>query len=515
MNSWMAAAQYLPVSAEFLREIAGIVGEEHLSQDPVQLVSYSRDVWPRETIEMQAGKLPCPPQLVVWPGSVQEVQKLVLLASKKNFPIIPLGAASGVCGGTVALSGGITIDLKRMDRILNLDKKSMLAEVEVGAIGEILERKLNREGFTFGHFPSSMYCSALGGWIATRSAGQLSSKYGKIEDMVVSLEVVLPDGQILKTRTVPRSATGPSLNQIFIGSEGTLGIITSAALRLWEYPKAREFQGFMFPDLRQGLEAIRLMMQAELKPAVIRLYDPVDTYFSSKGTLEEKPKPKKPGLSSRRGLIHFARQVLPYLYHPALPNRLLQSRAKSSKMILVFEGEPEIAALEHKLANAICLKAGGVDLGEWPARNWWKHRYRVSYTMSQAFDLGFFVDTIEVATVWDNVENLYHSMQAAISRHALVMAHFSHAYPQGCSIYFSIAAAAKTLEERLRLYDAMWKDALDACMKSGAALSHHHGIGILKAKWMEMEQGGASPLLKAIKRAIDPQNIMNPGKLGL
>jgi len=506
---------YRPVGCEVWEDLAGIVGEGNLSRDAVQLASYSRDVWPRKTIEMQSGRLPSPPRVVVWPKTVEEVQKVVAFAASKNIPVIPLGAASGVCGGTIALQGGITIDLKKMDRIRSIDKVSLLAEIEAGAIGEILERELNRQGYTLGHFPSSIYCSSFGGWVATRSAGQLSSRYGKIEDMVSSVEVVLPDGRLLRTRTVPRSSTGPSLNHIFIGSEGTLGIITAATVRLWEYPRAREFQGFMFPDLRQGLESIRLMLQSELKPAVIRLYDPVDTYFSSKGALEEKSKPKSAGFSSNRPLIHFARKALPLIFTPSIPNRFLQSRAKASKMILVFEGEPEIVALEHAQAKEICLKSGGTDLGEWPARNWWKHRYRVSYAMSKVFDLGFFVDTIEVATVWDNLENLYYSMRTAISRHALVMAHFSHAYPQGCSIYWSIASSGRTLEDRLKTYDAVWNDALDACMKCGGSLSHHHGIGMLKSKWLEAEQGGASPLLKAIKRAIDPQGIMNPGKLGL
>ena len=491
------------------------MGEGNFSRDRVQLASYSRDLWPRQTMEMQAGRLPGAPQLVVWPGSVSEVQKLVKLASAKKIPLIPVGAASGVCGGTIAVNAGIALDMKRMNRIRNLDRKSLLAEIEAGAIGEVLERELNQEGFTLGHFPSSIYCSSFGGWIATRSAGQLSSRYGKIEDMVSAIEVVLPDGELLRTRAVPRSATGPSLNHIFIGSEGTLGIITAATVRLWEYPRAREFQGFKFPDLHQGLESIRLMMQSELRPAVIRLYDPVDTYFSSSGTLEEKSKPPSPGLSSRRALIHAARKILPRIFSPGLPNRFLQSRAKASKLVLVFEGEPDIVALEHQLARDICLKCGGIDLGEWPARNWWKHRYRVSYAMSKVFDLGFFVGTIEVATVWDNLENLYYVMQKAISRHGLVMAHFSHAYPQGCSIYFSIAASAKTLEERLKTYDALWKDALEACLKAGGALSHHHGIGLLKAKWLELEQGGAGPMHKALKRAIDPQGIMNPGKLGI
>ena len=507
--------EYKSVACDVFGEAEKIVGENNLSKDPAQLASYARDIWTAKTIEMQAGKIPPPPCLVVWPESVAQVQELVRFAARKNLAIIPVGAASGVCGGTLALNSGISIDLKKMNRIRSIDDQSMLVEIEAGAVGEVLERELNRKGYTLGHFPSSIYCSTFGGWVATRSAGQLSTKYGKIEDMVASLEVVLPDGQILKTRTVPRSATGPSLNHIFIGSEGTLGIITAATARLWEYPKARAFQAFMFPDLSQGLESIRLMMQSELKPAVVRLYDPVDTYFSSSGVLEEKPKPKKPGISRHREIIHLARKVLPYLYHPSIPNRFLQGRARESKMILIFEGEPELVAMEHKQAKEICAKAGGVDLGEWPARNWWKHRYKVSYKMSQVFDLGFFVDTIEVATVWDNLENLYNSMQAAISKHALVMAHFSHAYQQGCSIYFSLAATGRTLEQKTACYDALWKDALDACMKAGGALSHHHGVGVLKAKWMETEWGGANPLLHAIKKAIDPRGIMNPGKLGI
>jgi len=507
--------KFQSIIPELKKQIAKIVGEENVAQSQSQLLSYARDLWPKLTIELQAGKLPVFPHFIVWPKQTEEVQELVKLAHRNLIPIIPLGAGSGVCGGTVAISGGMTIDLKKMDRIREIDRKSLLLSAEAGVLGEVLERKLNQEGWTLGHFPSSIYCSTLGGWLATRSAGQASSKYGKIEDMVVSLEVVLPNGELLKTRTVPRSSTGPSLNHIFLGSEGTLGIITSATLRLWEYPKKRAFQGFMFPTLGQGLNAIRLMMQAELKPSVLRLYDPVDTFFSSQGTLEEKPKPKKPGLSSKRGVVKNIRKYLPYLYHPSLFNRAIQGFARHSKLILIFEGEPEIVELEQKQAKEICLKSGGLDLGEWPAKNWFKHRYRVSYTMSNAFDLGFFVDTIEVATLWDNLENLYYAMQSAISKQALVMAHFSHAYLQGCSIYFSIAGTGKTLEEKLLCYDKVWKSALDACIKEGGALSHHHGIGLLKAKWLELEQGGASPLLKALKSALDPNQIMNPGKLGI
>ncbi|MFO8057599.1 MAG: FAD-binding oxidoreductase [bacterium] len=502
-----------------IKKLEEAVGGDNISARRLDKGIYSRDLWPRNTMLVQLLELPAPPEVVVWPGNVDEVRAVVNIAREAGAPLIPMGGGSGVCGGTVTLGDpAVIIDLKRMRRILELDEKSLTVTAESGIMGEILERELNRKGYTMGHFPSSIYCSTYGGWISTRAAGQLSAKYGKIEDMLISVEAVLATGEVVKTRLAPRSATGPDWNHAFCGAEGTLGIITSATCRIWPSPRSRLFQAFSFPTVEDGLEAVRRMMQAELRPACVRLYDPVDTFFSKTSKImpeeeEEEDKRKKAHEHKDRG--YWPRRVLPRLFRPAAINPLM-SRLDRSKLILTFEGnDPQLTRLEKSEAKGICARTGGEDLGEAPAAHWWKKRYKVSYTMQVMFDMGFFVDTIEVATVWDNLSLLYHGMRRAISKHALVMAHFSHAYPQGCSIYFSVASTGKNREHKLERYDRVWESALDACVRLGGSISHHHGVGVLKSKWLEAEQGGASSFHQALKNAADPDRIINPGKLGL
>ena len=515
-------------SPAVLEAFAAIVGRDHVSFTTGDRLAYSRDVWPRTTLQMEAGEFDYPPQLVVWPGSVEEVRAVTVEAAKHHLPVAPYGGGSGVAGGAAASRGGLVLDLKRLDQVLHLDPVSNLVTAEAGIVGETLERELNRQGFTLGHFPSSLYCSTLGGWLAARSAGQLSARYGKIEDMVVSLQVALPDGRLLETLTAPHPPCGPDWNQVFVGSEGTLGVITRATLRVWPYPASRRFQAFRFPELGRGLNAIREMLQADLRPAAIRLYDPVDTFFSGTAKTMEQAGPAGASESDMERISHeerrhrerkdrfgyWPRRLAPYLLQPRLLNRYL-SQKRPCKMVLTFEGEPELTALELQIAQEIGARLGGRDLGEGPARHWWEKRYKVSYAMSVAFDLGLFVDTIEVATLWDNLENLYQAMREAIAPHAFVMAHFSHAYAQGCSIYFTFGASGRTLEERLKRYDQIWKGALDACVEVGGTITHHHGVGLLKAKWLEAEEGGAQPMLKGLKQAVDPAGLFNPGKLGL
>ncbi len=500
-------------------KLAAAVGSDNVSVRGLDRDIYSRDLWPRNTLLLFSLELPSPPQVVVWPGSVEEVRQTVNIARESGLPLVPMGGGSGVCGGTVTLGEpAIIIDLKRMRRILELDEKSLTVTAESGIMGEILERELNRRGYTMGHFPSSIYCSTYGGWISTRAAGQLSAKYGKIEDMLISLQVVLANGEVVTTPPAPRSATGPGWNHAFCGAEGTLGIITSATCRIRPVPSSRRFQAFSFPTVEDGLEAIRRMMQAELRPACVRLYDPVDTFFSKTSKImpdEEQEEDKRLKAHEHKDRGYWPRKVLPRLFRPGAINPFL-SKLNKSKLILTFEGDdPRLTMLEKSEAKGTCARTGGEDLGEAPAAHWWQKRYKVSYTMQAMFDMGFFVDTIEVATVWDNLPLLYHGMRKAISRHALVMAHFSHAYPQGCSIYFSVASTGKSRDHKLQRYDQVWKSALDACVELGGSISHHHGVGVLKSKWLEAEEGGASPFLAALKKAADPQAVINPGKLGL
>lgn len=504
---------------ELYSALSRILEPARVSCSEADRISYGRDLWPLGTIRIQHGELPYHPDLIVWPQNTREVSEILRLARERRIPVIPFGGGSGVCGGTLPLKGGMIVDCKRMSKILRIDELSLTVSAESGIIGEDLERELNRKGYTTGHFPSSMYCSTLGGWVATRSAGQLSAKYGKIEDMVVSLQVVLPGGEVLETKTTPRTSTGPDFNQIFIGSEGTLGLITRATIKIHPYPQSRRFRGFLFKNVPAGLEAIRKIMQKGLRPAAVRLYDELDTLMvvsgKVKATSANSRDKKEKGKISSFGPEMLKRAERVALTHPSIIDKLTGLLPESCLLVLTFEGAEEMTEVEERLAVDICRAGGGEDQGAEPAERWWKERYKVSYSMSTVFALDSFVDTIEVATTWDRLERLYFAMREAVSRYALVMAHFSHAYHEGCSIYFTFAASAKGKEKKVELYQKIWDAAMDLCVKEGATISHHHGVGYLKAPWMGQEHGEAMRIYRSLKAAIDPENIMNPGKMGL
>ncbi|MDP8255578.1 MAG: FAD-binding oxidoreductase [Candidatus Alcyoniella australis] len=461
---------------ELQSRLKDIFGETRVSRSDLDRVAYARDLWPRLQLETRHGEVSNPPEFVVWPQSPTEVSQLLRLANDMHFPVIPYGAGSGVCGGTLPISGGVICDLKLLNRIIKLNHKAMTVTVQAGIIGEHLERELNRHGYTLGHFPSSIYCSTLGGYLAARSAGQLSTLYGKIEDMVVRLQAVLPDGTIMQTRRTPRSATGPDFDQVLVGSEGTLCVITWATLRIHLMPADRSFRAFTFDGLEKGVEAIRLMMRRGVKPAAVRLYDETDT---------------------------------------ALAMAAIEMEASGNLLILTFEGEPRMVAAYEGIAEQICLEAGGVDQGEKPARHWFEHRYAISYNQSKILSADRMVlDTIEVAAPWSGLLKLYKTMSNAISKHLTCMAHISHAYPDGASIYFTIIGLADEGKD-IKLYDKVWDSALKACLRAGGVISHHHGVGLLKARFYEQQAPESVRLVRELKARLDPNNVLNPGKLGL
>jgi alkyldihydroxyacetonephosphate synthase len=540
------------------KALASIVGNKRVSMQERDRQVYARDMWPRLLIRRrQGGELQYLPHAIVWPENEREVASIVRLARKLQMAVIPYGGGSGVCGGTVPLRGGITIDLKRMDKIVSVSREELLVDVQCGANGERFERELRAKGFTLGHFPSSIYCSTVGGWLACRAAGQLSTKYGKIEDRIVGLTIVTGRGEVIETDGFARARRGPDWTQLVVGSEGTLGIITSARLRISRAPEITILRGFEFATLREGTEAIRKVMQQGLRPAVVRLYDEVDTFVnhfsvfnshseegvetdglcpwpapnttalpSFPSTLKKAEPPKNTALEAAgrwgRSLGRRIKEqaTAAALKHPGLVNSAFDTLAGSvsksgCKMIVGLEGPRLRTEVEAQLTFAAMERAGGIDQGEEPGLEWLAHRYSVSYKMSPIFREGGFVDTMEVGATWDRLDDLYHSVKDAIAQHALVMAHFSHAYSDGCSIYFSFAGRAEGLAATQSLYDAIWRDGMAATTRAGGTISHHHGIGMLKGHAMAGEHGEAMALLHAIKDSFDPDNIMNPGKLGL
>ena len=536
------------------RELEAIFGPRRVSMRGGDLDTYSRDMWPRMLFAVRDG-VPAAhrPHAVVWPEHVREIVAAVKLARELRLPIIPYGGGSGVCGGAVPLYGGITIDTKRMTQVRAVRGDELICDVDAGLNGERFERELSRRGYTFGHFPSSIYCSTVGGWLATRAAGQLSTKYGKVEDRVAGLTVVTGRAEVIETDGPNRALRGPNWTQLLLGSEGTLGIITSARVRVAPAPQLRVYRGFEVDDVTTGVEAIRRVLQKGLRPAVVRLYDELDTLINSfshgasedvddnadhdvraplppieTGALPEVPAAEPPShdgvldrlmsLARGKGLRQTAMNAA--LGKSELVNRLFGTVAekiarRGCRMVIGLEGARIRTEVEAALTFAELEAAGARDKGEDPGWSWLRHRYAVSYRMSPVFRDGAFVDTMEVAASWERLIDLYHSVRAAIGRHAVVMAHFSHAYEDGCSIYFTFAGHAPDRGAAERLYDAIWRDGLEAATRVGATISHHHGVGLLKAPYMAGEHREAMAIFEAAKASLDPDGILNPGKMGL
>lgn len=503
-------------------KLARALPELLVRSDDADRVAYARDLWPRHHLAVRAGDVAAHrPAAIAWPTSTEQVADVVRWAHETGTPIVPFGAGSGVCAGILPSKDMIVLDLKRMDRWRAFDPEGDVLDVEAGHMGLPLEEDLNRKGRTLGHFPSSILCSTVGGWVAARSAGQCSGRYGKIEDMVLALECVTGTGKIV---TLRHRAHGPSLVPLVVGSEGTLGVVTSATLRLHPAPRARVFSSFSFPSTKHGWEAMRAMFQAGLRPAVARLYDPFDAMLARRGSV------KKGGVDSAPpGFGALAARTL--LRKPGLINELLESAIGDkvlggSLLVLVFEGGDETAAANDAArARGIAAAMRGSDEGEGPARRWFEHRYAVSYRQAPVFAAGLFSDTMEVAAPWSKLEGLYDNVRRALGKHVFVMAHLSHAYPDGCCIYFSFVGTGgaprgareedATWDARCEAtYDRAWKSALDAVVASGGTIAHHHGVGRSKAPKLRDELGeGGVATVEALMRAFDPKGILNPGSL--
>jgi alkyldihydroxyacetonephosphate synthase len=517
---------------ELISGLVAIVGAPHVSTSRVDRIAYSADFWPKAQIWKMGGDIErFPPDCIVWPRTPAEVASILKFCDEHLVPVVPYGAGSGVCGGTVPIHGGVVVDVKRMRHIQSLDADSLTVVVDAGMNGQHLEDALNARGFTLGHFPSSIMCSTVGGWVAARSGGQFSSKYGKIEDMVLGLEVVLPGGELLTTHH--RMPGAPDWTQLIIGSEGTLGVITSAELKICRMPEARRFRAFRFKSVAAGLRGMRAVMQAGLRPIVLRLYDPFDSLIALGKEHDAAPKEHGP-LGTLRNIFERAlarpadrleRAMAPVkhaatkaalatgLAVPSLTNRLANAAPSPCLLITGFEGTEAESQADLAKAIDILTREGGLDSGARLGEAWLEKRYAVGFKQTKMMNLGAWVDTMEVATTWDRLEALYDAVRRAVSPNAFIMAHFSHAYREGCSIYFTMAGHRKDAERAEQHYERTWELAMDAVLAAGGTVSHHHGVGLHKVAAMAREHGGMLKAWYALKQTLDPHGIMNPGKL--
>ncbi len=461
--------------AEVCAEVGGDEGER---------AEAGRDWWPLSIGWATSGQVPARPEVVARPTDVGQVAAVLALCHDARVPVTAAGGRSGVCGASVPLFGGVALDLCGLSGIADVDGISLVADLRAGTFGPDVESGLRSAGLTLGHWPQSMDLSTVGGWLACRGAGQYSNRYGKIEDMVIGLEVVLADGQVVRTGGhAPRSATGPDLTQLFVGSEGTLGVITEGRFRVHPVPEAEGRRAFGFASFADGLDACRRILRRGATPAVLRLYDATESARSF-------------------------------------------DRPDTNVLIVLDEADPALVEAVLAVVDGECSGADRLEVEL--VERWLGHRNDVS-ALAPLWRAGIVVDTVEVAARWSALPGLYESVLGALGAVEGTMvasSHQSHAYTDGACLYFTFAgrppdhagpdlAQAERSEWMGSYYRRAWDEVTAATEAAGGAISHHHGIGINRARFLPGALGPGFAVLAALKQALDPRGILNPGKLGL
>ncbi|KIG17442.1 Alkyldihydroxyacetonephosphate synthase [Enhygromyxa salina] len=497
----------ITLAAEARVALEGIVGPQWVRADPYERAFHARGQSYHDLLRLRAGEVETAPDLVVYPRA-EQVQAVLAWADAHEVAVVPYGGGSSVVGGVSGEAGQhravVTLDTTRMDRLLRLDETSHTATFEAGIYGPQLEQALQDRGFTLGHYPQSFEFSTLGGWIAARGAGQQSSRYGGAATWLVGAKLATPAGE-WSTGAFPASAAGPDFNHLIAGSEGALGIITQATVRLHRSPSARDYRGCLFPDFHHGVAAIRELVQAEVPLATLRLSDPSETDFFS-----EFAKARKPPSTGRR-----------------VAGRALEAMGYGGDrcvLIIGHEGERGAVDAAHTRTNAIVRRNRGIPLGRGAGQSWYRDRFALPYIRDPLLDRGIAVDTLETSTSWSNLLPLHQAVSSAISaaasatlrrgQRAMMMAHVSHAYVDGASLYFTIVFPQAPAGEELQQWQAIKAAACQAIVDHGGTISHHHGVGTDHRAYLTHEKGPLGVrLLGAIKSELDPRGIMNPGKL--
>ncbi len=452
-----------------------------LSQDKVctdehTLRERRHDYWVLSQLEDLQGRGAPNPACVVMPANTGDVVIIVNACRENGVPLVPFGLGSGVCGGVRVNADSVLLDMSSMNRTRMIDVNNLIATFDAGVRGTDAEAAVAKRGLTLGHYPQAIDLSTVGGWVATRSSGQFSSAYGSIEDILFGLEVVMPNGEIVETRLTPRAAAGPDLKQVFLGSEGTLGVITAVHFSLRWRPEKQAFSAFYAPTMEDGLEAQRYIMQSGWAPPVMRQYDSTE---------------------AQRNFPDHA-------------------RGKDALILLVHEGPAarvgaEVAACT-KLATDVDCESAPVE----SVAQWMQERNEVP-NIEDFLNKGIILDTIEVAATWDRLGPIYKEVIASLGEVENILtasAHSSHCYRSGANLYVTFAARPEDSNAMAEVYLECWRRTMEATIKGGGGISHHHGIGRLRRNWLPQEIGQPGvALLKALKQILDPTNFMNPGVL--
>lgn len=484
-------------------ELERAVGEGNVSTDGADRILHAVGRGYKDLVRLRSGRIERAPDAVVYPEDEGAVRAVLELARRRRVAIVPFGGGTSVVGGVETPSGAgfaaiLALDLRRMRRLHEIDATSGTATFDAGVRGPVLEEVLSAQRFTFPHVPQSWEFSTLGGWIATRSAGALSNRYGTIEDLVVAVRLVSPT-RTLDVRALPRDAHGPGIREIALGSEGALGVITQATIRVHPMPQVRRFASRVFRSFADGLEALREMAQGDALPDAAYLSDEEETRFAlaNAGIAPDGRARGTTGVAlSLRG--HRLRQ--------------------GSLLLMGFEGTSTHVA--HARRRALRHARGSASLGSGPARRWFEDRLRLPYLRDSLLDHGILIDTVETAALWSRLPAVYDAGSKALQEAlwgegepGLVLCHMSHVYHDGASLYFTFLARQRAGDE-IGQWERVKNRVTQAFVDAGGALSHHHGIGADHAPHLARVLGeDGLVVLRALKRELDPDGIMNPGKL--
>ena len=449
------------------------LGAGKIVTDPASLEARRHDYWMVSHVRDRVGAKAPSPACVARPTSVADVQAILAIASASKTPVIPFGLGSGVVGGVIASADAILLDMGAMTAVRAIDETNLLASFDAGKNGLEAEQGVAAKGLTIGHWPQSVAISTVGGWVATRASGQFSTANGNIEDIIHSIEAVLPDGTLVVLGKGPRASAGPDLRHLMLGSEGTLGVITGVTFSLRRAAEATAYSAFEAPDMRAGFALQRRMIQAGWRPPVVRQYD------------ERESKRQSP-------------------------------EAKACLILMVHEGPQALVAAEQAAVAAMAAEAGIVSAPAAIVENWMQHRNTVpSWDMLLSRNL--IADTVEVSADWDQIALIYDDATASLSEVSgcrAASAHSSHVYRSGLNLYFTFAVQLETPEAMEPTYFDCWRRIMDATVRHGGSLAHHHGIGRVRRDVLVDELGVSGVgLLRKIKQALDPNGIMNPGAL--
>jgi len=459
-----------------IADLTASLGADRILTSDEVLNSRRYDRWALSWLKDWLGEAMATPAAVARPRTVEEVQTIVAKANASGVAVIPFGLGSGVCGGVLPTSDAILLDLSELNRVRFIDETNLLASFDAGKNGLEAEEAVAAHGLTIGHWPQSIAISSVGGWVSTRASGQFSTAYGNIEDIIYSIEAVLPDGRLVTLGKAPRAAAGPDLRHILMGAEGTMGVVTGVTLSLRRKPERQAYSAFYAKDMDTGFEAQRRIVQADWRPPVMRQYDERET---------------------KRNFRDFLREG----------NGLL---------LMVHEGPAARVEVELSETAKIATAAGLTPADGKVAQDWLGHRNNTP-AWTELFERGLVVDTIEISAPWTTIGAIYTDAVAALNTIPGMInasAHSSHVYRSGLNLYFSFAVAPGDKVAMEQAYLDSWRKVMEATAAQGGGVAHHHGAGRLRKDFLHHDLGeGGLSLLRDIKRAVDPKGIMNPGNL--